>query len=139
MGNNIFGVKKLTPEVRETLKTDLISVVNKLTSELDEFVLRVELEMLQITLKVHSQEIHIGKFATGLRFLFDDNEVIFDTIEKYKEFTSHYDLKDDYGRSLSQEEFWEQVEACQGQKQRNWQDVTYSIDGYDFSTTTNFS
>lgn len=77
-----------------------------------------------------SDSIHIGKSSAGWRFIFQKHEGVVENIAQLKELTAKGEIVDEYGRTISNEDFWKLVEAKQTEKNSQASEV---IDGYDFA------
>lgn len=125
MGKNFYGKQIPTAEH-----------LNKIAQQ----VLQGELGVVKTMLKSF-EEVHIGKSSVGWRFLFDGNNQEWKTIQQYKDWIANYEIYDEYGNKYTQEEFWKMVEEKQSEvaaskkSNPNWYIV---VDGYEFSTSTNF-
>ena len=127
MGTNYYGKRIPTQEQLENIAQK---------------VLQGELDVVKIMLEPF-EEIHIGKSSSGWRFLFDHNNAPWETFEEYKKWISEFQIYSEYGVQNSQKEFWDMVEKTQKNKSAIEQIQNLSwyhiIDGYEFSSATNFS
>lgn len=75
-----------------------------------------------------TDSLHIGKSSVGWKFLFQKIPEKAENIAQWKELTKIGEIVDEYGRTLSYDDFWQLVENKQKEKyqQGEW------IDGYDF-------
>ena len=126
MGTNFYGKKIPTKKQLE---------------EIADTVLQGKLEIVKEMLE-DFETIHIGKSSGGWRFLFDHNSCVRPTFEEYKEWVSEFEITSEYGEKVSQEDFWKLVERKQTEKssieKTNHPEWYIIIDGYEFSTSTNF-
>jgi hypothetical protein len=127
MGTNIYGRRIPTQEQLQTISSH---------------VLEGNLEIVK-TLIEPFDTIHIGKRSAGWRFLFNHQGLEFTSFQEYKDWMKDFKLETEYGASLTQDEFWEDVEdrqqkmdSCLGKtSQQSWYKI---LDGYEFSTSTEF-
>ena len=82
--------------------------------------------------------IHLGKSSSGWQFSFQYNGgQYYKNIEEMKLWLQDKEIEDEYGRNISQEEFWEMIKDKQKEKLNHAKEYPSSsnfiIDGYSFS------
>lgn len=121
MGTNYYAIKKPTKE----LKNQIIGAV--------------EDDKWDIVISLTPKQIHIGKSSVGWQFIFDHQEwEYFDkSKESIKEFLSQCLITDEYGRDITNDDFWVMV----ANKEKYKADLVYgqTIDGLSFSNGIDFS
>lgn len=92
-------------------------------------------------------ELHLGKSSGGWQFSFQYNGGRFyKNVPEMKKWLKGKTIKDEYGREVTQEEFWSMVEEKQKPEYENHaammrkeypshRDTEHVIDGYSFSDT----
>ena len=126
MGTNYYG-KKIPPA--ENLNAIAVQM------------LRGNISTVKIMLEPF-EEIHIGKNSLGWRFLFNHNNRYVVSIEEHKDWLQEYQIFYENGEIFTFEEFWSMVEIKQRQEPVTKKSVNFDqyiiIDGYEFSTSTEF-
>jgi len=75
-------------------------------------------------------EIHLGKSSYGWKFCFQLNgEKFYKNVDEMRDWLKYKEIKDEYGATISKEDFWKMVEEKQNGK--NSEDEII-IDGYSF-------
>ncbi len=98
MGCNYYGKRRFT----EGMKNKVRELIDK--NDFD------------AVRKILPREIHLGKSSFGWVFIFNHhNFEYFKNYEKsFKKFIDSCDIKDEYGKIVSNEEFWDLVEEKRG-------------------------
>ena len=93
MGSNYYGRQRFT----ETLKKKVRELIDK--EDFDE------------VRKILPREIHLGKSSYGWAFIFNHNDFqYYKSYEKsFRKFIDSCDIKDEYGRMISNEDFWDLI------------------------------
>ena len=77
------------------------------------------------------EEAHIGKSSAGWQFSFQMPEgVVIKSIGAMRTFLDGKIIFDEYGKTVTHEDFWEMVESKQGKSRSEHQLV--DVQGYDF-------
>ena len=129
MGTNYYGKKMLKTE-----EINIENVILKLRNN--------EIEDAKSILDglVKKTKIHIGKTSCGWKFIFNGNDMKFDSINDFKDFLKGFEITSEYGNSYSFEEFWEIVDNRQDFNSFDNDYITNftSLADYLFSKSTNF-
>lgn len=85
------------------------------------------------TCKRPDEEVHIGKSSHGWKFMFQLNGKYYKNITELKQFLSDKRIEDEYGGTVTIDDFWKMVEEKQKEKGEGGTDRDLIvIDGYDF-------
>jgi hypothetical protein len=77
------------------------------------------------------EEVHVGKSSVGWQFTFHMPEgIVIKSAKAMRTFLDGKLIFDEYGKTVTHEEFWEMVESKQG-KRRN-EPLSINVEGYDF-------
>lgn len=143
MGTNYYLFKRPTKEEKEQI------------------IEHIESDQYEEAIDLFPEEIHLGKSSGGWEFCFDHNNWRYwdsDSITKMKEFISKHTIIDEYDRELPHKEFWELVELKKGglnhkRYMEQWHEIHPNlskpyyaneemdiyVDGYRFSSRSDFS
>lgn len=83
--------------------------------------------------------IHLGKSSGGWQFSFQYNGgQFYKNVTEMKEWLKDKEIEDEYGRKISQEEFWQMINDKQKEENHNHARIysdtrNFVIDGYSFS------
>lgn len=120
MGTNYYAIPKLVKKEKEIL------------------IKAIEDENYGLAYQMIPEKIHIGKSSAGWQFIFDHQNWEHFKKEKksVEDFLGRCKIIDEYGRTVTTDEFWEMIEA----KSKYKHDGEYSdkIDGLWFSRGTDF-
>jgi len=130
--------------------------------ELEKIKSLIDEENLLEVKRIIPDKIHIGKSSSGWEFLFNHNDwKYFDKSKKsLKDFVSQCNIEDEYGRIISNDDFWNMVESKKGglnseRYAEKWDEIhpnqpkpyymtsgrknEIEVDGLRFSMSTEFS
>jgi len=121
MGTNYYAIPKATDD----LKGKIIDKVNE--GDFD------------YARKLMPDEVHIGKSSAGWQFMFNHNNWKYfkSTRDHLELFLKICNIKDEYDRAISYDDFWEMVEMKKDAKADHQYCSVYF--GLQFSNSTDFS
>ena len=122
----------------------LINPDEELITDLHELLDNKMFEQLRDKLSDIIKPIHIGKYISGFKFLFDHNDWNYfgKSINEMKQFLMKCSIIDDYDNSrYSFETFWDFVTSNNNQKSQldtEYAEHYFLLEGYDFADESNF-
>ena len=77
------------------------------------------------------EEAHIGKSSAGWQFSFQmPKDVVIKSVKAMRTFLDGKLIFDEYGKTVTHEDFWKMVESKQGDKRHTHELI--DVSGYDF-------
>ena len=118
MSTNFYAIFKVDDEVKQQIK-----------DKIDANDFKGAQELFPIT------EVHLGKRSCGWKFLFNHNDwKYYKDLKSLKKFIKEHEIKDEYGKTITPEEFWQDVKDFESgidgkEYYTNWQKHNKGLDG----------